>query len=278
MFRPLTTLLGMSLIAGSALYLPANATTNAGQTQLSFSQSPPEVATVNYKAVLEQETRLVEEQKHVIPGTAIYARKFGRDEANRLAKDGVLIGCNSADSYLDLQSGNVLLTPEKILEVATNKAKISVAAGATVFITVSTNNVVVYDLLQTKPKQVSITLDKHKLLIEPGQMLVITVQNISDFEKLDATSHCVTHRKITPCTLSNQTVNAFLAEFSMASAMTTIQPLQRLTVSNHREDQLVLEKLIKVSVLLGDFATSTEAVPQVAESGARKISEVGQNN
>jgi len=265
-------------MVGNALCLPTGAASNAGQTQLSFTQPSSEPVMANYKTVLEQETRLVEEQKHVIPGTTIYAHNFGGDEANRLAKDGVLIGCKSSDCYIDLQSGNILLTPEKDMVVDTNNCKVSIAAGATVFITVSVNDVIVYDLLQTKPKQVSVTVDKQKLVMEPAQMLVVTTQNISDFEKLGVTSHCVTYRKAKPFALDSKTVNAFMAEFSMASAMTTIQPLQRLTVSNHREDRLVLEKLIKVAVLLGDFASSIDAVPQIADSGASQIAEVGQKD
>ncbi len=260
MFKPLTpSLIGILLIVGQAL--PAHA-----DNLLAYAQ--PQSATLTAgKAALEQETQLVEQQNHVMPGIAIYAHTFGGDEANRLAKDGVLIGGNSVGNYIDLQSGNILLTPEENIVVGTYKGKVSIAAGANVFISASDNDVVIYDLLQTKPNQVSITINKHKLVMEPGRMLVVTAQDINDFEKLDMNCHCVAYRNATSFDINSKAVKVFMADFSIASALTTVQPLQRLTVSNHPEDKLAVEKLVKAAVVLGEFATSTAPTTQVANHG-----------
>ena len=267
MFKSLTPILSIILIAGQALSLPAAAADqHQSETLIALVHSQSAVMTIN-KASLEQETRQVEAQNHVMPGIAIYAHNFGGDEANRLVRDGVLVGSNSVGNYIDLQSGNVLLTPEEDIVVGTNKGKISIAAGATVFISESNNDVVVYDLLQTKPKQVSMIINKHKMVMEPGRMLVATAQNTDDFEKLDINCHCVAYRNATTCDLNSKAVKAFVADFSIASALTTVQPLQRLTVSNHKEDKIALDRLIKGAVLLGDFATSTTVAPlQVANA------------
>lgn len=248
----------MMITAGQSFYIAASAESNPAQaeTLVAFAQ-PRSVTMANYKTALEEETRLVEAQNHVIPGIAIYAHNFGGDEASRLAKDGVIIGSNSVDNYIDLQSGNVLLTPDKDIVVGTNKGKISIAAGATVFVSESNKDVVIYDLLQTKPKQVSIIVNKQKLVMEPGRMLVISGQNIDGFEKLEMNCHCVTYRNAKAVNMNVNGVKTFLAEFSIASALVTIQPLQRLTVSSHKQDQIALERILKGAVILGDFAMST---------------------
>ena len=278
MFKPF--LLSISLIAIQSLSLAAY----ADSEKLAFVQ-PPSSPMSTCKAALEQETRLVEAQAHVVPGVAIYAHNFGYDEANRLAKDGVLIGTDSVGNYIDLQSGNILLSPEKDIIVNTHAGKIYIESGATVFISELGNNVVIYDLHQTQPKQVSIMLNKHKLVMEPGRMLVVTAQNIDDFEQLEVNCHCVTYRNAKPVNMNVNGVKAFLAEFSIASALVTIQPLQRLTVSSHKQDQIALERILKGAVILGDFAMSTEqpttasssATAAHADPGAINIADAGKN-
>src|ERR1700677_4339340 len=114
MFKPQTAILILvTSIAAQALNLPVYANTNE-ETLVAFAQ-PATMATA--KANLEEETHKVELQNHVVPGVAIYAHNFGGDEANRLAQDGVLIGSNSLGNYIELQSGNVLLTPENDIVV-----------------------------------------------------------------------------------------------------------------------------------------------------------------
>ena len=255
------------LTVGQAVYLGAyaNDSSPASSPSIVALARPLPSTMAGYRAALEEETRAVVQTGHVIPGVAIYAHNFGYDEASRLAKDGVLIGSESVDNYIDLDSGNILLTPDKDIVVNTHEGKIYIKAGATVFIAKSGNNVVVYDLMQTSPKQVSVAVKKHNLILEPGRMLVLTGHNIQDFEKLEDGCHCVAYRNAKPVLLNgNGSINAFLADFSIASAMVTIQPLQRLTVSNNKQDKLSVEKLVKAAVILGDFATTVQ--PDVVRS------------
>jgi hypothetical protein len=279
MFKSLTPILSIILLAGQSLYLPVRSDSCAKPSEVLVALVQPQSSdlTTN-KAAFEQETRSIEEQNHVIPGVVIYAHNFGGDEANMLAQDGVLIGTKSADKYIDLQSGNVLLTPEKDIVVETNKGKISIAAGAMVFVSASSDDVVVYDLLQTKPKQVSMIVNKQKLDIEPGRMLVITIKDTSDFEKLDIHCHYVACRSVVSVELNSTAIKAFMAEFSIASAMVAIEPLKELTVSGNQQDKLVMEKLVKGAVLLGDFAASPVIPEQVATAQSTvQVADVGGN-
>ena len=251
------------LTAGQAVYCAAwaNANSTPAPEMVALAQPTP-LTMAGYRAALEEETRAVVQSGHVIPGVAIYAHNFGYDEARRLSQDGVIIGSESMDNYIVLDSGNILLTPDKDIVVSTDQGKVYIKAGAKVFISKSGNDVVVYDLLQTKPKQVSIVtveVKKHTLTLEPGRMLVLTKQNVQDFEKLEDNCHCVAYRNAKPVLLDSlgNSTKAFEADFSIASAMVTIQPLQRLTVSANKMDKLSVEQLVKAAVILGDFATST---------------------
>jgi len=257
MNRALKTILGIILIAGQAYCIPAHADNAVGAKNA-------EMLMTN-EISLEQDTHEFVAKNHIVPGVAIYAENFGLDEVNRLAKDGVVIGKNCADRYIDLVSGNVLLIPDKDIVVGTNKGKVSIANGATVFVSASKHTLVIYDLMQTKPKEVSVSIGKQIVVIEPGRMLTITDKNIRTFEKLDIDCHCVTYRNAIPVNLSNASFKAFMAEFSIAYALISIQPLQRLTVSENEQDKLTLQKMLKGAIVLGEFAMSTDPPAEIAD-------------
>ena len=161
-----------------------------------------------------------------IPGTTIDGYSFGGDEANRLAKNNVFIGSDSKNNYLDLASGNVLLHPDKDMVVGTGTGKLHIGAGAVVFIIDSGNDLVVYNLKQTKVKQVAIITGKYKLFIEPGRLLVLTSKNSKNFELLTVNCHSISYQNAKKLDLPDAALNIFTADFSIASAFDTIQPLK----------------------------------------------------
>jgi hypothetical protein len=205
-----------------------------------------------------KEDDLAKKAVSLIWGVEINACHFGGDEANRLAKEGILIGTESANNYLSLEGGNILLTPEQDMVVATREGKAYIRAGASIFICQSGEGVVFYDLLQTKPKQVVVTVsaNKQKIVLEPGRMLVITNENASDFEKLAMDCHRVNYNNVIQLDLQNREVKAFTGNFSIASAMATIEPLRESTKSANINDQQVTDKLVKGAVIMGGFAAT----------------------
>ena len=179
------------------------------------------------------------------------------DEANRLAREGVLIGSDSVNNYLSLEGGNILLNPEKDMIVGTSQGKISVKAGASIFISQHGEDVVIYDLLQTKPNQVSMVTaaNKHKVVLEPGHMLVLTPRNIDNFDNLPIDCHRVecSHKMHLDI---HSTVQGFMANFSIASAMSKIEPLKESIASGNKQDELITTKLVRGAVVLGESDVS----------------------
>ena len=273
-------LLCLILIAGQAICLDAPVYSKSTQTEnvvaIARTQARSEGLTTasnnqnQYRYINLSENPLIYDQlsdygypdlsgaekgENSVPGTIVYANHFGGDEAIRLATDGVVIGTDSHKNYVSLKSGNILFTPDTAMIIGTPEAKISIGAGATVFIMQSADSLVLYYLRQSqrKPNQLSILADKHKLIMQAGHMLVLTRQNTNDFEQLTANCHHVRYANTKMLDWPNESVKAFVADFSIVSALAIIKPLNRLLVSNNKQDRLALQQLVKDSAILGDL-------------------------
>lgn len=148
----------------------------------------------------------------------------------------------------NLDSGNILISPEKDLVIGTEEGLVSIGSGATIFVMESSTDMIIYDLYQTKPRQVSVQVSNHTLVMEPGCMLVVTKEKTRNFEDLNADCHSVNYRRVKPINLPE--INAFVANFSILSALTRIQPLKELFDSKDKQDQLLLHRLLKSAALL----------------------------
>jgi hypothetical protein len=193
-----------------------------------------------------------------IQGVTIYGNHFGCDKINRLAREGVQIGTNSRHNYLNLEKGNILLHPEKSLVVATHAGNIHISPGATIFVMESDKTVIVYDLLQARPKQVFIVnstiVNKSKIVLDAGCMLVLTKQNVQDFEQLEMNARVIAYKNAKLLNWHDDKMSVFMANFSIASALAIIEPLKCLAASDHKFDKLVLAQLAKGAIILEDSA------------------------
>jgi len=190
-----------------------------------------------------------------IPGAKSYNHVFTGKETSLLIHDGMkLYGNNGEDNYLNIDKGNVLLSPDKDIVVGTHEGNINIASGAIAFVMESGNDVVVYDLRQSMAKQVSVMVNNHRVCLHPGNMMVLTRQQVNDFEDIDAECHMISYRGAEEIAVNDKVVKVFIAEYSIASALVTIEPLRQLIASNDRQDKAALEKIIKGAVMLNDFS------------------------
>lgn len=191
-----------------------------------------------------------------IPGIAIYSYHFGADEAARLARGGVKIGENSTSSHLQLEEGNILLSPHKDIKVDTSECNVQIAPGASVFIMKSAGDTIVYDLAQSSPNEVVVEplleTNERRVNLEPGHMIVLTHENVPDFEQLKANCHSIAYCKTVKMLLNDQSLFGYKANFSVASALVTVEPLKRLSISTYKNDKDAIEKLVKAAVVMGD--------------------------
>jgi hypothetical protein len=94
-------------------------------------------------------------------------------------------------------------------------------------------------------------VDKQKLDIEPGSMLALTNSNVKSLAAMPINLSAVSYRGDAQVLSGN--VKGFTANFSMASAIKHIEPLQRLAVSPYKQDQLTAERLLKSIQVEGGF-------------------------
>lgn len=159
-------------------------------------------------------------------------------------------GFVTQSNYFNLGSGNILITPEKDIVIGTQEGTVSIASGATIFVMESGMDTVIYDLYQARPKQVCVLVNKHKLVMEPGCMLVLTKQKTKNFEDLAVNCHSISYRRAQEIDLQENNINAFVANFSIFSALVRIQPLKELIDSKDKRDQVLLHKLLKSAAML----------------------------
>ena len=165
---------------------------------------------------------------------------------NPIARAGFVTQTN----YISLDSGNILVSPDKDIIIGTQEGVVSIGSGAAIFVMESGIDTVIYDLYQARPEQVSVVVNKHKLVMQPGCMLVLTKEKTKDFEQLAANCHSISYRRAQEIDLKEDTINAFVANFSIFSALVKIQPLKELVDSKDRKDQQLLNKLLKSAVML----------------------------
>ena len=160
---------------------------------------------------------------------------------------------------MNIEQGNLLLCPETDLCISTPQANIYLAAGATVFLIESGEDLVLYDLYQKKAKQISVVVDKMQLIMSPGRMLVLTRENTRNFANLEANCRSVSYSHPQLIDLHNDQIKAFVADYSILSALARIQPLKRLTASSDKQDRLVLERILRSALILASFASTAQS-------------------
>ena len=93
------------------------------------------------------------------------------------------------------ESTCALFYPDKIVSLNTPLGNVSVSPGAIVLINRLASSMVVYDLYQSKTKQVSITTNNHQFFMEPGYMLTLTSKSLSGCEQLGGSCSRIVHNE-----------------------------------------------------------------------------------
>jgi len=190
---------------------------------------------------------------HIIKGAKVYGHNFSAEEIEQLTKDGIKIGKNTRENFLSLEEGNVLFSPDKNAVIDTAYGRIDISGGAVVFVMVSNDGLVIYDLRQGRSKQVSVLIAKNELYIEPGYMLVFSKQKTGDFEKLNLDCHSIAHGKAEELSVPGANTRIFLASFSVSAAFLTVKPLQQLIASSDKQDKVVFDKILRGAAALHDY-------------------------
>jgi len=234
--------------SGSTSRLPSGlpSLTATDQTQIfhyaNFDQMPEEPNKTEYQLA-----------EGDIEGTVALGGTFTQTEVDNLANAGIVAQANAAASnYLNLDKGNILFSPSHNIVVGTHEGDVYIASGATVFVMETGHDVAIYDFDQSKPGQVSVICGKKKLNLWPGRMIVLTKQDVTDFEEVEGPFKRVGYRRASEMDVDEST-KAFSANFSPASALDRIIPLRDMMTSKDRQEQKTMNKILLSAAILIDL-------------------------
>lgn len=189
-----------------------------------------------------------------VPGVKV-EENIDTAEIKKLVKEDIKISAGSrVDSYR-VEEGNLLLLPNKNITLSTLRGDISISRGAIIFLMAMKNgDIVIYDLSQSNHAQLKISINpKDQIVMQPGYTLVLTKLNISNFDELPSDYRSIFYLEAERFKIADKEIKVFSAEFSYRSALQKIQPLRELVSSNQKNDQIALNRILKTSLILGDF-------------------------
>jgi fibronectin-binding autotransporter adhesin len=187
---------------------------------------------------------------NLINASKSYVHLFDASEISRLQNEGVRISENTSGKIFNLGMGNIIFAPQKDIVVNTKEGQVFIAGGAAALVMETGNDVMVYDLHQGSAKQVRLLVGTKGVEMSPGQFVALTRKDVSEFGKLDARFHVIGYRSPKVHDIENG-VKAFVGDFSIPSAMTTVLPLKKMFTSSDKHDRDIINKIMQTSVMLG---------------------------
>lgn len=155
-----------------------------------------------------------------------------------------------------LNKGNLLVRPligaESGLEIHTKEGVVNVAPGALAFVMETGNDVAVYAFHESQMGDITFTSGKQRVVIATGQQIVLTRDEKADFAHVNPGS-LIPARSAEPFVFDNG-VKAFIADYSMAVALSVIRPIKEMRYSHDpdmRRATGLIEKDAAILSMLG---------------------------
>ncbi len=181
---------------------------------------------------------------------------FDPEQLLDIDKGNIVLGNLTRGNLFHLSMGNAPFIPKKDIVVQTDLAEIHVGAGSMVGVLKPGPGVVsIYDLEDTGNKKVSVKVGNESINLSPGKHLILS-KEAGEFEKINPARRIAYRRpesKTLKCGLY-----AYTTEFSIASAVLHVKPLQNILLSDDPEDKKIAGRLLKDFVILGDVYSNTE--------------------
>lgn len=206
--------------------------------------------------------------------SVIRKHNFDNEELADLDKECIVLGPHSHQNIFDLTKGNALFEPRKNIVVTTDLGEISIGAGSIVCILKPEPGVIsIYDLHDDGGKRVSVKIGSEILTLSPGKQVTLSNQTKQElaFEKITP-GRRIAYRKLQQRDLESGT-KVYSSEFSIPSAMLHIRPLQRMLLSDNKDDRKIADQLIKNFVILDDLFNESEPYKMPIRPELTKISE-----
>src|SRR5262249_42771184 len=146
-----------------------------------------------------------------------------------------------------LKNGNVLFVPFQNTVVETPQGTVTIDAKSTVLVSIADNKLAVYNLDDNHKGAVSVSINGQKLNLAPGNHATVT-DRTGEFAQINPIE-TISHRRVSSRAIANG-VKVHTSEFSIASAIQSVKPLQAVIGSKNPQAKKVADRLMKTTAVL----------------------------
>lgn len=126
--------------------------------------------------------------------------------------------------------------------------------GSEIFIVETGHDVAIYNLADVHSGGVQVLVGKRLVKMRPGQQMVLTRKQTEDFDKINP-GKGIGYRNPYLRDLGDGT-RAFVADFSIPSAISALPPLRQMLKSQNVGDRAATARLLKNAVIMSDLSAA----------------------
>ena len=172
---------------------------------------------------------------------------FSDDYVAQLANQGIQLGSGSHGNFINLEKGNLLISPLGDIEIGTSQGKVSIEAGSVAFVMETGNSLAVFALFESVTGDISIDTAGKKTALRTGEMLLLSKNVDGEFKDINPMSDIPT-RDSRKHSVNDDTV-AHTAEFSIPVAMSKMALKSSLMQSKSVDGRKIVNQLIKMAAI-----------------------------
>ncbi len=163
---------------------------------------------------------------------------------------GVHTGSGTTGNFFNLDTGNMVFNPQSNITVGTHDGNVFIDGGSIAFVMETGHDVAVYDLHDTHHGAVRVAAGNQTIILHPGQQVVLTRNSTADFEKINPGGK-ISYRHSRSQDVGGG-IKAFLADFSVPTALSNVAPLKQMLSSTNPSDRKIAHQLLKNAVILSE--------------------------
>jgi hypothetical protein len=155
--------------------------------------------------------------------------------------------------------GNYLLIADQRLSVTTPFGAVKLSKGAVAFISWTAADLSIYNLAESTPNSVVVIAGINKVSLYVGRQAVICGARNVDFQSANRLGQ-IAWKQAKRQRSGEHSI--FTADFSIISALQNISPLKDLISSDHHAARHLVDRIIKIALLLHQNQTGDIVVPE----------------
>ncbi|MFA6209200.1 MAG: S-layer family protein [Candidatus Obscuribacterales bacterium] len=170
--------------------------------------------------------------------------------------DTKLAGTVSNAVRHQVDTGAMLLAPERNTIIETPYGSVGIAAGSVALLIAFDKGLAVYDLHDNRKDSVVLTSGNHSTSLIPGRSAVLTHSSVKTFEDINPVRF-VGYRRMSSRAVSEQT-KLYQAEFEVLSMVRGLKPLSSLSSSTNPKTRKTVDNLLKTAAILLEMGRGGE--------------------